>query len=118
MDVSSVKKYAFNIGIGAGCGALFSVLVKDFQVWRSPNGGKIACLFAERVAANTRHIKMGFTLAVNATVPMDYTLLGKIVPTICSFNTLLIGSIGLGILIGVCYTATCYTATRQRQKAN
>ena len=103
MNISAAKQYVFSTGIGAASGALFSVLLKNLQVWRSPNGGIIACLFAERVAANPLHINMGFILTGTATVPMDYALVGKIVPTICTFNTLLISCIGLGVIIGVCY---------------
>lgn len=101
MNVSTVNQYVLNTGIGAAGGALFSMLIQNFQVWRSPNGGIIACLFAERITPNPLHINKGLILAVNATVPMDYVLEGKIVPTVCTFKMLLISCIGLGILIGV-----------------
>lgn len=104
MSISAAKQYLFYTGIGATCGALFSVALKNFQVWQSPYGGYIACLFAERVAANPLHINMGLNLAVNATVPMDYTLIGSVVPAMCTFNTLLISTVALGILIGASYT--------------
>ncbi len=100
MDLSTVKQYAFNMGIGAGAGALFSKFAKDMQVWKSPNGGTIACLFANRVAPNSWQINAGSMFAITADVPTDYTLAGKVVPTMCTFNTLLISCIGLGILIG------------------
>ncbi len=103
MNVTRTKQYLLSTGIGAASGALVSVLLKNLQIWRSPYGGTIACLFAERVAANPLHINMGLIVAGSATVPMDYTLIGKIVPTICTFNTLLISCIALGVLIGTCY---------------
>jgi hypothetical protein len=112
MNVPTAKQYVFNTGICVGIGAVVSVVLKNLQVWRSPNGGIIACLFAERVAANPLHINMGIIVTGTATVPFDYTLVGKIVPTICTFNTLLISCIGVGILIGVCYTL------KKRQNAN
>jgi hypothetical protein len=112
MNVTSVKQYIVNTGIGAGSGALVAALLKNFQVWRAPSGGIIACLFAERVAANPLQINIGLTLTGTAKVPMNYTLIGKVVPTICTLNTLLISCIGLGILIGVCYTLI------KRQKAS
>jgi len=105
MNVSTVGHYFFNTVIGAGSGALFSMMIKNLQVWQSPKGGIIACLYAERVAMNPFHINIGFTFTGSAKVPMDYTLLGKVVPTICTFNTLLISCVGVGILIGVCYTS-------------
>lgn len=105
MDIATVKQYVFNTGIGAAGGAVCSALLKNLQLWRSPNGGIIACLFAERVAANPLYINMGFTLSGSATVPLDYTLIGKVVPTLCTFNTLLIGCVIIGVLIGVCYSS-------------
>jgi hypothetical protein len=112
MNVSAIKQYVFNTGIGAASGALLSVLLQNLQVWRSPHGGIIACLFAERVAANPLHINMGLILAGSATVPTDYALIGKIVPTICTFNTFLISCIALGVLIGACYTLINYPSFR------
>jgi len=112
MCLSAVKQYAFNTVIGAAGGAVVSVLLQNFQLWQSPNGGIIACIFAQRVPANPLYINMGYTFAGTATVPADYTLVGKIVPTLCTFNTLLISCIGVGILIGV------YCKKRQNANTN
>lgn len=102
MSVSSVKPYIFNTTIGAAVGGLVAAVFKNAQIWKSPYGGRIFCLVAERVAVNPLHIDMGATIAVTATVPNNYTLIGKVVPTLCTFNTLLISCIAIGILIGVC----------------
>lgn len=110
MDLSTVKHYVLNIGIGAAGGALFSNVAKNMQIWESPQGGTITCLFANRVAPNSWAINAGRVFAFTADVPTDYTLAGKVVPTLCTFNTLLISCIGLGILIGAAFAA-------KRQKA-
>lgn len=104
MNISVIKSYIINSGIGAAGGAVCAVFLKNFQVWRSPNSGLIACLFAERVAANPWHKHMGFTLAGSATIPADYIQIGQIVPTMCKFRTLLVSSIAIGILIGAVCT--------------
>ena len=99
MSIQAIK-YIVGPLVGAGAGALSAFLIRNGQVWKSPQGGIIACLFANRVAESPFYINMGFTMAATATVPENYALVGKVVPDLCSWRFLLIFCASVGFLIG------------------
>ncbi|QVL58350.1 MAG: hypothetical protein KFB93_04510 [Simkaniaceae bacterium] len=107
--METTTHYGKHIVGGLAIGMLVGYLANEaqkVQKYKSPHGGSVYCVVANRIPAQPLHINGGTTISFTADVPVNYTDLGKLFSkTYFDLNT----ALATGATIGtICGTVTAY----------